>query len=184
MSRLQRVCTRCVASTLFLIIALLSDHVAAHMNDPRLLGAPHDGRYFNPVVGGLRVDCDNFFHQSVVLISDHNLGDVGRANPFNGTIRMNPHVLVDLPKTLQLFWYGHECGHHGLHPSEQSDEAIADCFAIRAGIERRWFDRRGVNEIALSVHRLHGDWFHAPGPVRASALIDCNETVTTQVPRS
>jgi hypothetical protein len=100
-----------------------------------------------PVIGGMPVSCIDASGVPVVVVSNHLLGDVGVATHELGApvIHMNPHVLLQMPGALQLFWYGHECAHHVLGASE----AAADCWSVRTGRDQGWLTSSDLDTMEL-----------------------------------
>jgi len=135
---------------------------------------------FNPTVGGVAVSCTSAgTGQRVAFVPNSLLNDVGRAQPGNPpTIELNPVFLAQLPPKLQLFWYGHECGHHVLGHTignyTQASESQADCWAIQTGKTQRLFTRQEVAAFAPYFQNNPGSpWGHLPGPQRAALLVQC-----------
>ena len=84
-------------------------------------------------IAGEPVWCRDFFGYNVTTEPNYRLRDVGRAYMSNTgpVIELNPQVLSGLPGYIQLFWYGHECGHHVLgHIAgvSRNSESNADCW--------------------------------------------------------
>ena len=78
------------------------------------------------VLDGHRLRCGN---RPTVL--DSSLDDYGAA--YDGFIILNPRLIAQVPTTVKLWIYSHECGHQIRGPSEE----IADCFAVQRGIKLR-----------------------------------------------
>jgi hypothetical protein len=138
------------------------------------------GDPFNPMIGGVPVHCVSAgTGQPVAFVANPYLNDVGRAQPgFPPTIELNPVLLMQLPPKLQLFWYGHECGHHVLGHTigaySQASESEADCWAIERGRSQRLFRRRDVAGFEPYFRNNAGSpWGHLPGPLRAAHLMSC-----------
>jgi hypothetical protein len=135
---------------------------------------------FNPTIGGTPVFCTNAIGQPVAFVPNLGLNDVGRASQgaFGPIIELNPGVLAQLPQKIQLFWYGHECGHHVLGhvisvPS-LVNESAADCWAIQTGKRQALFSRAQVAAFAPYFQNNPGSpWGHLPGPQRAALLVQC-----------
>ena len=129
---------------------------------------------FNPIIAGVPVYCTSYgTGQPVAFVPNPALNDIGRARPgMPPTIELNPLLLAQLPAKLQLFWYGHECGHHALGPS--NSETNADCWSIRIGKQQGLFSRQDVLGFApFFANNLGSPWGHLPGPVRAQAFVQC-----------
>ena len=129
---------------------------------------------YRPIIAGVPVYCTSFGSgQPVAFVPNPALNDIGRARPGPPpTIELNPVFLAQLPAKLQLFWYGHECGHHVLGPA--NSETRADCWSIRVGKQQGLFTRADVLAFAPYFASNPGSpWGHLPGPFRARALIRC-----------
>ena len=122
--------------------------------------------------------CRAFNGQAVPYIANPNLNDVGVAHrTYNGQpiIQINPNVVRPLPEYVRQFWYAHECAHHAVHPSRNS-EVTADCWAIKTirnlGIIRH---RNQVSGLLNYISTLPGNiqTGHLPGPARAGNLYAC-----------
>ncbi len=92
-------------------------------------------------------------------------------------IQMDPERLATLPPKLQMFFFGHECGHHVLahnfYPTP-SVEIDADCWSIMNGRDRGLFTRDDV--VAFKPYLAHSRGSaagHLPGPERAEYLLKC-----------
>lgn len=180
-------CSTLVAATLVAFATAACDHedsVVEVVCD--ILGCPGtaDNSFedaYNPVIASQRVYCTSApYNQPVRFVLNRNLNDVGRAYWGNEPIiELNPNVLQQLPPKLQLFWYGHECGHHvlghllpgGYTPSSESQ---ADCWAIATGRNQGLFTREEVAAFEPYFRNNPGSpWGHLPGPQRAGLLLGC-----------
>jgi hypothetical protein len=119
--------------------------------------APPDYR-----IGGLTPSCRNV---RIVLSSD--LDDFAAAYP--GFVIINPKYWDKLPRTIQLYVFGHECGHQLHGPSEEE----ADCYSIFRGDAQGWLDQVGVNAICDFWKPYAGDNKHLPGPERCALMRRC-----------
>lgn len=130
-------------------------------------------------IAGVPVSCVDFAGRSIALIADPTLPDVGAARIVNGqpAILMNPVVLNRQPRELQLFWYAHECAHHALaHAANPSltNEAMADCWAVRIGRQQQWFSPASFQVLAQALQDSPGSiWGHLPGPLRLRNMWSC-----------
>ena len=117
-------------ASLALVVSLLPSALVAQI---------HLDNQYNPVIGGERVFCTSITGQRVAFVGDPLLNDIGRSRPgVPPTIEMNTALLSQLPRALQLFWYGHECAHHVLGHTVGNlsfrSESDSDCWAIQAGL--------------------------------------------------
>jgi hypothetical protein len=85
-----------------------------------------------------------------------------------GRIILNPSLFA-LPRSQQLFWYTHECGHQIFGPSE----AVADCWSVEQGRIQGWLNRSEFEQLATVIGRFRGDATHGDGPERAAHLRLC-----------
>jgi hypothetical protein len=105
--------------------------------------------------------------QGLPIVLDPNLTDVAATH--KGFIILNPKRITKLPKVVQLYAFGHECGHqlHGL------SEEKSDCQAIVDGRKAGWLDQTGVGAICEFWKPYQGDSSHAPGPERCELMQRC-----------
>lgn len=134
---------------------------------------------YNPIIGGHPVYCTSSTGHPVAFIADPNLTDIGMASPgLPPTIRLNTTLLSRLPDKLQLFWYGHECGHHVMGHSigtyTHASERDADCWAIQVDRQQRLFSRADVESFEPYFRNNPGSpWGHLPGPERMRNFLRC-----------
>lgn len=117
----------------------------------------------NPVVGGQLLSCPG----TVTHVAPIN--DLALARP--GLIVLSPQ-LFSMPPVVQIFVYAHECGHQ----IYGSNEADADCWAIKTGRDQGWLPAYATEAVARSVADSPGSWTHAPGPVRIAHMAYCYNT--------
>jgi hypothetical protein len=122
--------------------------------------------------------CTSFNGFYVQYISNPNLNNVGVAHTLhNGrpVIQINPNVVGPLPEYIRQFWYAHECAHHALHPSINSEEN-ADCYTLKAirniGIINH---PQQIKNLLDYISTLPGNikTGHLPGQARAQNLYNC-----------
>jgi len=140
---------------------------------------------FSPIIGGVQVHCTAASGQPVAFVLNPVLNDVGRAVPgLPPRIEINPSVLAQFPPKLQLFWYGHECGHHALgHTSFAAfaNESAADCWAIRTMKGQGLLTREDVADIGPYFAQIPGSlWGHLPGPDRLKLFEKCYGAASTR----
>jgi hypothetical protein len=101
------------------------------------------------------------------IVLEPSLNDVAAAHA--GFVILNPERIAKLPKVVQLYAFGHECGHqmHGL------SEEKADCQAIVDGKAAGWLDAAGVVAICDFWKPYQGDSAHLPGPARCELMQRC-----------
>ena len=121
-----------------------------------------------PVIAGLQVQCGG------VPTFVQPIPDIAMARP--GVIVLNPK-LFELPGSLKLFVYAHECAHHLLG----NNEANADCWAIRTGRQQGWFKPSDISYLIQYFGNSPGDWTHAPGPYRIANMMACFSTASRTI---
>lgn len=148
------------------------------------LGVTHglaQGSY-NPVIGGVPVVCRNNLGQPVLFVADPTVMTIGQAVPAapgRPPIIRYSSMLFNYPRGIQLFWYGHECGHHVLgHPSSMflnpNAEAQADCWSMSQLRRQNLITLQEAQFVASSVLNMPGSaWGHLPGPARAQVMLNC-----------
>ena len=141
-------------------IAVLLSILAVHASQSALAQ-----QVFPPgklTIDGIPVSCGRY-----PTIISPQLPDAGF---FNGqAIFLNPQVLGRLPTPLKLYWYAHECA-HGLG---FTDEAMADCWAVRTGRDQGWFPPQAFNSLMQMFAGNPGSLRHPPGPARVQNMINC-----------
>jgi hypothetical protein len=95
------------------------------------------------------------------------INDIAYATP--GWIILHPD-LFQLPPVVQIFIYAHECGHHAV---AGTNDAAADCFAIRLGRDQGWFREQDIAWLQVFFGQGTGDYSHAPGPIRIQNMMSC-----------
>jgi len=129
---------------------------------------------YTPIIGGVRVHCNAYGTNAPVLfVANPQLPDVGKAVPgAPPSIIMNPLVLARYPARIQLFWYGHECGHHVLGPA--NSESNADCWSVQTLRDQGLATREDIAQIRAFIQNNPGTpWGHLPGPERVRHLLQC-----------
>jgi hypothetical protein len=130
-------------------------------------------------IAGVPVSCYDFQSRPVALVPAPNLPDVGAARIVNNqpVIFMNPAVLGPQAPVMQLFWYAHECAHHVLgHLAmiARTNEANADCWAVKTGRSQGWFPPQAFQLLVLTLGNSPGSvWGHLPGPARIQNMWNC-----------
>lgn len=161
---------------LFLLLALLPAQALAQMPQH---GEPARALYFR----GAWVTCQSNRGEPVVFVANYYLPDVGVAKrgPYGPFVEYNPQIFLPLAPEVQMFWFGHECGHHALGHTDPYGNGLlnanreneADCYA------GRFLARHGVPRASMPLvwQSLMGLWpsyaGHAPGPQRAAQTLSC-----------
>jgi hypothetical protein len=134
------------------------------------IAGPADGRVYQPgalSLGGAYPRC------GWVPTTLGDIPDIAYSTP--GMIHLNP-AIFRLPRTLQLFWYAHECAHQ-LHGTS---EGQADCWAVRSGRDEGWFREEDLALIEWALEGNPGDESHDPGPQRIALIARCFATDASQ----
>ena len=92
-------------------------------------------------IAGHKLRCEN-----VRSKLDARLPNLGIAVPARSLLVMNPALLAKETKTVRLFVFHHECGHHHVGASETK----ADCWAVERGVREGWLSKPGLGEICKS----------------------------------
>ena len=133
------------------------------------------------IIAGVPVNCVDAYGAPVVTISAPYLGDVGMARIESNGVRviyLNPFILNNLPPSVQLFVYAHECAHHALGHTygfnQFSREIEADCWAIRTGRDHDWITPNALTMLSYYYIGNPGSfWGHLPGPQRVQNFFNC-----------
>jgi hypothetical protein len=145
------------------------------------------GYAYNPYIGGRQVYCTGP-QGPVAFVPNPMHNDIGTARPGNPpTITMNTRILQQLPATLQLFWYGHECAHHVLGHTignlTLASETEADCWSIKTLKAQRIATRQDVAAFEPYFARNPGTpWGHLPGPARMQNFLNCFDRAGSAAP--
>lgn len=131
-------------------------------------------------IAGLPLTCNNWQGIPVEIVANPYLNDVGVAhsNAFGQpVIQLNPYVMNRYSFLVQTWWFAHECGHHALHPSWNSEQN-ADCWGIRTMRQQGLITRQWqLNAFAIELGNLQGTAAgHLPGPARAANIANCAMT--------
>lgn len=106
---------------------------------------------------------------AVTVLAGPQVGDVARATV--GQIHLNAPAFFSLSLPAQMFVYAHECAHaQGIF-----NEAAADCFAIRIGVQQGWVNPMTLPHMCASIFSSPGDWSHLPGPQRCQLMLACTQ---------
>jgi hypothetical protein len=96
--------------------------------------------------GSVSIDGLNLRCGRVRNVLDPRLPNLGIAVLNRRLLVINPKLLTSHPKTVRLFVFQHECGHHHVGANELS----ADCWAVRRGVSDGWLDRAGLAQVCRS----------------------------------
>lgn len=128
-------------------------------------------------VSGVLMGCNTYNNYPVAIFASHSVDQyIGVASKtYNGKpyIILGPGFLNNVPPLAAQFWFLHECAHHALHPSINS-ETNADCYAVRnlrnLGLVSSQYD---LQSMLQSIYVLQGSSQHLPGPARAQNIYNC-----------
>lgn len=122
----------------------------------------------NFAIDGMPVNCGNY-----PTILNPRLPDSGM---FNGqSIMLNPVALSQMPTSLKLYVYAHECA-HGMGFLNESD---ADCVAIKTGRNQGWFPPQQFNYLVIMFQNNPGSLRHPPGLMRVRHMADCYKDLSS-----
>ena len=134
----------------------------------------------------LKIECVDVRGIPVLNVRNDTLNDVAFSDlmrpmgpVFYPLIIMNVKRLQQLSKASQAFFVAHECGHHVLGHLYQRRPGVnveqeADCYALRTLIRRGWFTFQHIRDVQNDMRKFaRASIYHADGPGRASALMDC-----------
>lgn len=154
------------------VMAALS--ILIGIGSPSAVAAPSP---FTIDVVGSDVSCTSWRGEPVEILYDRDAVTLGKAyvaNDGRPVISINPGALSAYDPMVQQWWVAHECAHHQLPPSINS-EARADCVAARKLRQMlRANPRYAANALATELQSLPGsDNGHLPGPQRAKLVLKC-----------
>jgi len=118
----------------------------------------------NLQLAGRQVHCER-----VRLRLDRHLENLGAAAPDDRLLVINPFLLRQYSKTVQLFVFHHECGHHRVGASELK----ADCWAVDRGVRDGWLDRNGLDQVCRSFEDAPETETHPSGRRRCANIDRC-----------
>jgi hypothetical protein len=160
---------RAIMHVVAFLLGVPAISAAAHAEPARVT---RDG---GVVVAGRQVHCDN-----VRTRLDRHLPNLGAAAPDDRLLMLNPRLLSAYGKTVQLFVFHHECGHHHVGESELE----ADCWAVSRGVRDGWLDRTGLGEVCESFEDAPETSTHPSGRRRCANLNRCFASAGRQVARA
>jgi hypothetical protein len=114
------------------------------------------------VLDGRRMSCGS---QPTVL--DKNLNDAAAAYP-KFTI-LNPNALLPLTSTVKFWVYNHACGRQ----IAGRDPNVADCFAVKRGVQEGWLSPQGMDEICEYIRPARRSEEHPTGAERCRRMRKC-----------
>ncbi|PMM65994.1 hypothetical protein [Vibrio splendidus] len=124
-------------------------------------------------VGGVPMYCTSANNKPVQLYIDPNVNQyIGMANTSNGVpyILLGPGFFNSVPPKVGQFWFLHECAHHVVG----SNEAAADCFAIKNMRNLGLITHQSqAQTLLMQVSQMPGSNVHLPGPQRAQNIYNC-----------
>ena len=101
-----------------------------------------------------------------------NSGSSGYYIPGLKLIIMNKTILDRYSEPVRKFIFAHECAHSD--PAIGSNEAEADCSAVKKGVSEGWLGRPEVIQVCAHLARFPADRTHAPIRVRCSYIRQCS----------
>jgi hypothetical protein len=100
---------------------------------------------------------------------DARLPNLGISVPATRLLVINPMLLARQSKTVRLFVFHHECGHHHVGASELK----ADCWAVHRGVQEGWLNKAGLVEVCKSFEGAPATPTHPSGARRCGNLDRC-----------
>lgn len=101
-----------------------------------------------------------------------NSGSSGYYIPGLKLIILNKTVLDSYSEPVRKFIFAHECAHSDA--AIGTDEAEADCAAVKKGVSEGWIGRPEVIQVCAHLARFPADRTHAPLPARCSYIRQCS----------
>jgi hypothetical protein len=129
--------------------------------------------------GSLQIAGRNLRCGDVRNILDPNLPNLGVSVPDRKLLVLNPTLIAHQPKTVRLFAFHHECGHHHIGASELG----ADCWAVHRGVEDGWLDKAGLTAVCASFGRGPATMTHPSGARRCHNIDHCFADAATTAHR-
>jgi hypothetical protein len=119
--------------------------------------------------GTLQIDGRTLKCGNVRNALDRRLPNLGISIPASRLLVINPTLLAHESKTVRVFVFNHECGHHHVGASELN----ADCWAVHRGVEEGWLDKVGLGEVCQSFRGAPATPTHPSGARRCGNLDRC-----------
>jgi hypothetical protein len=119
--------------------------------------------------GSLQIDGRTLRCGNVRNALDRRLPNLGVSVPATRLLIVNPTLLARESKTVRVFVFNHECGHHHVGASELR----ADCWAVQRGVEEGWLDKVGLAQVCGSFGDAPATPTHPSGARRCSNLDRC-----------
>jgi len=119
--------------------------------------------------GTLQIDGRSLRCGNVRNALDRRLPNLGISVPASRLLVINPSLLARESKTVRLFVFNHECGHHHVGASELN----ADCWAVHRGVQEGWLDKTGLGEVCRSFGGAPPTPTHPSGARRCTNLDRC-----------
>jgi len=141
------------------LCCLLSPSIGARASPPVLLKAD----------GSLQIDGRTLKCGDVRNALDRSLPNLGISVPASRLLVINPLLLARESKTVRLFVFNHECGHHHVGGNEFS----ADCWAVHRGVAEGWLDKGGLAEVCSSFGSAPATPTHPSAARRCGHLQRC-----------
>ncbi len=131
-----------------------------------------EGPYESIYIGGVSMHCTTAQNQRAAIYIDPSVNDYIGIAYNNGfpNIHLGPGFFNSVPGVVGQFWFLHECAHHVVG----SNEANADCFAIRNMRNLGLMNNHNqVSALISQMHHLQGSYTRLPGPQRVLNVLNC-----------
>lgn len=147
------------------IVAVVVAHAATTFSERRDGSLEIDGR---------KLQCGNARSKL-----DAGLPNLGLSVPDAGLLVFNPALLRRQPKTVRVFVFHHECGHHHVGASELG----ADCWAVNRGVTDGWLHRGSLTQVCKSFGNAPDTATHPSAARRCANLDRCFAVATASLAR-
>lgn len=114
------------------------------------------------VIGGKRITCNKGFFQWRSNVPGVGLSIVGSGIILDSGLKRTH-------RDFQRFVFLHECAHQNNVVSETS----ADCWAIKRGLFRGYFNKRSIDRVCVALWNTPMGIAHNPGPHRCQQMQQC-----------
>jgi hypothetical protein len=117
--------------------------------------------------GRLEIDGRVMGCGSLPTVLDPKLDDFGASYP--GFVVLNTRLFAGLSTAVKLWIFSHECAHQ----TAGTDEARADCAAVKRGRHEGWLTADGLRQVCAFMQPARGDRSHFTGTQRCALMTEC-----------
>lgn len=112
---------------------------------------------------------------STPVISDNSLPMEGRFVPGRG-IYINQSLMKQLPASVRMFVFKHECA----HKTVGGNELAADCVAAQSGAREKWLTPEGVDTVCKALENEPASPGYPSGKARCANIKKCFANPSTK----